>query len=480
MNSILFFDQVMHDAPEPPDRKQVRALLKTELAAFDKKIIVLDDDPTGIQTVHQLSVYTDWSEASLIQGFAEKAGMFFVLTNSRSFTQDQTRCAHQEMARNILGAAKKTGRDFLIISRSDSTLRGHYPIETLVLKEQLESATGRTFDGEILLPFFMEGGRYTINNIHYVREGSRLVPAAQTDYAHDKAFGYASSHLGEWCEEKTEGAYKAKDLVYIALEDLRACRIDWIEQQLAGISGFNKIIVNALDYVDVEVFAIALLRAMKQGKTFMIRSAAALPKVLSGLPDRPLLGRDELITPDQQNGGIVLIGSHVKKTSDQLAVLRESGLPLDYIEFNQHLVLVENGLEQEVDRIVTLAEEKIKAGRTVVVYTRRDRLDLNTDDKDQQLAISVRISDAITGIVGRLSIRPGFILAKGGITASDVGTKALKVKRALVLGQIKPGIPVWLTGEESKFPRMPYIIFPGNVGDSDTLKEIVLLLTGRE
>ena len=479
MNTILSFDQVMHQAPEPPDRSHIKALLKAELSDFNKKIIVLDDDPTGIQTVHQLSVYTDWSEASLIQGFTEDTGMFFVLTNSRSFTQDQTRCAHQEMAHNILGAARKTGQDFLIISRSDSTLRGHYPTETRVLKEQLESATGKTFDGEILLPFFMEGGRYTINNIHYVKEGSQLVPAAQTDYAHDKAFGYTSSHLGEWCEEKTGGAYLAKDLVYISLEDLRACRFDRIERQLAGISGFNKVIVNALDYVDVEVFAIALLRVMKQGKTFMIRSAAALPKVLSGLPDRPLLGHDELITAGQKNGGIILIGSHVKKTSDQLAALRESAIPLEYIEFNQHLVLVENGLKQEVDRIVTLSEEKIKAGRTVVVYTRRDRLDLNTDDKDQQLAISVQISDAITSIVGRLTIRPGFILAKGGITSSDVGTKALTVKRALVLGQIKPGIPVWLTGQESKFPGMPYIIFPGNVGDTDTLKEIVLLLTGR-
>ena len=69
-----------------------------------------------------------------------------------------------------------------------------------------------------------------------------------------------------------------------------------------------------------------------------------------------------------------------------------------------------------------------------------------------------------------------FIIA-GGITSSDVGTKALAVKKANVLGQIKPGIPVWQTGEESKFPMTPYVIFPGNVGEITTLREAVEVLT---
>jgi uncharacterized protein YgbK (DUF1537 family) len=70
-------------------------------------------------------------------------------------------------------------------------------------------------------------------------------------------------------------------------------------------------------------------------------------------------------------------------------------------------------------------------------------------------------------------VRPGFIIAKGGITASDVGTKALRVRRATVMGQIKPGVPVWMTDSGSKFPHMPYVIFPGNVGETATLREAV-------
>ena len=113
-----------------------------------------------------------------------------------------------------------------------------------------------------------------------------------------------------------------------------------------------------------------------------------------------------------------------------------------------------------------------------MVYTRRDRLDLDTDDADRQLEISVKISDAVTSVIARLSVQPRFIIAKGGITSSDVGTKALRVRKAMVMGQIAPGIPVWMTGPESKFPGMPYVIFPGNVGADDTLRRAVEILTG--
>ncbi|MCG8500836.1 MAG: hydroxyacid dehydrogenase, partial [Firmicutes bacterium] len=199
----------------------------------------------------------------------------------------------------------------------------------------------------------------------------------------------------------------------------------------------------------------------------------ALTKVLGGVPDKALLAKEELVTPDSTNGGIVLVGSHVNKTTQQLEELKNCKFPIAFIEFDQHLVVTPEGLQPEVERVVKLAEECIKNGQTVAVFTRRDRFDLPTEDKDEQLKISVKISDAVTSIIGKLSMRPGFIIAKGGITSSDVGIKALKVKKALVMGQIKPGVPVWMTGEESKFPNMPYIIFPGNVGAVTTLREAV-------
>lgn len=128
--------------------------------------------------------------------------------------------------------------------------------------------------------------------------------------------------------------------------------------------------------------------------------------------------------------------------------------------------------------LLSRVEELLPAGKSAAVFTRRDRLDLPMADKDRQLQISTEISDALTGVIGRLSIRPSFIVAKGGITSSDVGVKALRVRKALVKGQIRPGIPVWQTGEESRFPGLPYVIFPGNVGAEDDLRRIAETLIG--
>lgn len=460
------------------DEDKVNNLLNEELKNFNKKIVVLDDDPTGVQTVHDISVYTDWEKDSIRNGFNEKNSMFFILTNSRGFTVDQTANAHKVIAKNISDVAKEVNKDFIVISRSDSTMRGHYPLETNVLKNVIEENCNKKFDGEIIMPFFKEGGRYTIDNVHYVKEGEELIPAGMTEFAKDKSFGYKSSNIGEWCEEKTNGEYKAKDVVYISLEDIRNLNIDKITEQLKSVQNFNKVVVNAIDYVDAKVFAIALIKAINDGKEFMLRSAAAITKVLGGVSDKPLLTKKELVSSDNKNGGIILVGSYVNKTTKQLEELKNCKYPIEFIEFDTSLVLKENGLKGEVERVVNLAQEKIKQGKTVAVYTKRELVVIDTNNKDKQLMISVEISDAVTSIIGKLEERPSFIIAKGGITSSDVGTKALRVKKANVMGQIKPGIPVWMTGEESKFNNMPYIIFPGNVGEVTTLRESVEVLMG--
>ena len=458
------------------NEQQVNETLSNALSRLNRKIVVLDDDPTGVQTIHDISVFTDWTKDTLKEAFSENNSMFFILTNSRGFIKDQTAQVHKEIARNIVNASNITGKDFIIISRSDSTLRGHYPLETSTVKNELENLTEKRFDGEIIFPFFKEGGRFTIDNIHYVKEKDKLIPAGLTEFAKDKTFGYHFSHLGEWCEEKTEGTYKADKMIYISLNDLRSCNYEKIEAQMLTAEGFNKVIVNAVDYVDVKVFTVAYLRALAKNKEFIFRSAAAITKILGGVSDKPMLTKEELLQKDNTNGGIIVVGSHVNKTTLQLEELKNSKFPIEFIKFNQHLVLKEGGLEGEVERVVSIIEKKIKSGDTVAVYTRRDRLDLDTGDKEKQLLISVKISDALTNIISNLNVRPNFIIAKGGITSSDIGIKSLLVRRAVVMGQIKPGIPVWMTEQDSKFPHMPYVIFPGNVGEITTLREAVEML----
>ncbi len=463
---------VTDQGAEETEKKTADRLLADRLTGFTHKIVVLDDDPTGVQTVHDVSVYTDWEEESIRSGFAEENPMFFILTNSRSFSAEETERVHRLIARRVAEAAKACGKEFILISRGDSTLRGHYPLETEVLRQELEAVSGASVDGEILCPFFLEGGRFTMGNVHYVKEKSALVPAGMTEFAKDKSFGYQSSDLTEYVEEKTKGAYKKEDCICITLDELRAHDLASVTEKLTAAKHFAKIIVNAMTYDDLKVFSAAFIDVVKAGKQFLARTAAAFPKVLGGVTDQPLLGRKELIR-ENGNGGIVLVGSHVKKTTMQLECLMKSQAELSYMEFDVNTCFTPGGLAAETARVTAEAEAVIKSGRTAVVYTSRKLLVPDTADKDEILKVSVEISDAVTAVIGSLSVKPAFILAKGGITSSDVGTKALRVKKATVMGQVLKGIPVWMTGEESKFPGMPYIIFPGNVGDETALRQIV-------
>lgn len=454
------------------DEEYIDKLLKNEMQKNEKKIVVLDDDPTGVQTVHDISVYTNWDKSSMLQGFAEENSLFYILTNSRGFTEEQTRKVHHEIAKVIDEVSKETGKEYIFISRSDSTLRGHYPLETEVLKEEYEKHTGKMIDGEIICPFFKEGGRFTIDNVHYVKYGDKLIPANETEFAKDATFGYTAKTMPAYVEEKTKGKYKAEDVCCISLEELRNVDIDKIERKLEAVNGFHKIIVNAVDYVDIKVFCVALYRAMANGKVFMFRTAAAIVKVMGGISDQPLLTREKMITRETNNGGVIIVGSHTDKTSRQIEALRELE-DITFIELDVSLVGDENAFKKEVERCLEKEENCIRKGKTVCCYTTRSLITADTGDKEDELRLSVRISDAVQSLVGKLQVTPQFVIAKGGITSSDIGTKALKVKKANVLGQIKPGIPVWQTGEESKFPMMPYVIFPGNVGEDTTLKETV-------
>ncbi len=503
MNEKTVSASLVTDSYSDSDKQRIGQLLDTEAAESGRKIIVLDDDPTGVQTVHDVHVYTNWEEESIRRGFNEQNALFFILTNSRGFTEEQTIEAHRTIARRVAKVAAECGKDYMIVSRSDSTLRGHFPLETTVLRDTLAASADAPMqiDGEILCPYFREGGRFTIGDVHYVKYGEELVPAADTEFAKDETFGYHSSNLKEYVEEKTKGAYPAAGVTSISLEMLRAVDVDGITQALLGVTDFGKVIVNATCDTDVKVFAIALYRAMKQGRHFLCRCAAALVKAIGNISDQPLLTHETLFgasmaadtdrDPREQAdslkkelqsgtahyvsdvpGGIIVVGSHTKKTTAQLNQLLESGR-IEWIELDSDLVLREGALAQEADYVTRRAERLIEAGKTVCISTKRQLLVVENDTPEQALLRSVAISDALQSCVGNLTVKPSFVVAKGGITSSDVGTKALRVTCARVMGQIEPGVPVWETDADSKFPGIPYVIFPGNVGEVDTLAHAV-------
>ena len=460
----------------PAYGQELEQLWKEERASFDHKIIVLDDDPTGVQTVHNIPVFTDWSENTIRAVFGEERQMVFILTNSRAFSEEQTKQVHQDIAERIARVSKETGKPFLIISRGDSTLRGHYPLETETLRSTLEQNLPEAIDGEILLPFFKEGGRETIGDVHYVKSGDTYVPAGETEFAKDRMFGYKSSDLKDYVEEKTGGAFKAEDVLSVTLDELRSLDLDSITDKLMSLNGFGKMVVNAVDEEDVRAFSIALLRAMKQGKRFIFRTAAAFTKVIGDVPSKPVLTKEELVSEESRgHGGLIIVGSHVKKTTEQLEQLKTLG-NIRFVEFQVKLVADAEQFREEIARIQDTVNTSIAEGTSICVYTSRERLDLGEGRQEEELAQSVKISEAVTTFVRNCDPQPSYVIAKGGITSSDVGTKGLGVKKAEVMGQAAPGVPVWKTGKESVFPEIPYIIFPGNVGDADTLKTVVARL----
>ncbi len=450
------------------DEELLDELLNKEIEENHCKIVVLDDDPTGVQTIHGFYVYTNCDKESICQGFLDGNKAFYLLTNSRGLTVEETTRLHLSIREDVKEVSEQLQTPYIMISRSDSTLRGHFPLETKLLNVG--------YDGEILIPFFLEGGRYTINNIHYVLQNNQLVPAGQSEFALDKTFGYQNSDLTKYIEEKTAGKYPAESVTTISLEELRSLQYDVIIEKLMKVSDFNKVVVNAIDYCDLKVFAICFYRCLKQGKKFIFRAASSIVKVLSGCENQPLLTREQMVQKETTNGGLVVVGSHTAKTTKQLEQLLQldnvAAIPFD----SNKVLLSQDEFEKEVERCVKLEEEIIREGKTAVCFTQRTLLSFENDTKEQALQRSIAISKGVSDLVENLHVEPAFIIAKGGITSSDVGTKGLQVKKALVLGQILPSIPVWKTDEESKFPGIPYIIFPGNTGEEDSLKRAVKIL----
>ncbi len=433
------------------------------------KVVVLDDDPTGCQTVHDVVVLTGWSVQTLTDALRDPTPVVYVLTNTRSMSLAQAQSLNREIACNLQQARATTGRDFVIISRSDSTLRGHYPGEVDALREALDAS----FDGTLIIPFFVEGGRITAGDVHYVTEGDTLVPAAETEYARDAVFGYQHSDLRAWVCEKHSGDMTPEDVAHVTLADIRQGGPDVVARKLMTVSGGQVCVVNAVCYRDLEVFTAGLLRAEAQGKRYLYRTAASFVRVRGGILLQPRLSAAELDHPP--GGGLVIVGSHVQKSTAQMRAARElPGMETQEITVPPLLDPVQR--EAHVQNAIATLNQHLAAGRDVMVYTSRDVITQHTEYSALQIA--QQVSAALVALVAHLPTRPAWMIAKGGITSSDLATGGLEIQRAYVLGQAIPGVPIWRAGEESRWPGLIYVVFPGNVGRPGALADMVRVLRG--
>ncbi|KAL9237723.1 hypothetical protein vseg_012239 [Gypsophila vaccaria] len=435
-----------------------------------KPLVVLDDDPTGTQTVHDVEVLTEWSIESLSEQFRKKPKCFFILTNSRALSPDKASALMVDICSNLKTAAKcSDNTEFTVVLRGDSTLRGHFPEEA----DAVVSVLGN-IDALIICPFFLQGGRFTIGDIHYVADSDGLVPAGDTEFAKDSAFGYKSSNLREWVEEKTKGRIVASNVASVSIELLRKGGPDAVCEYLCSLVKGATCIVNAASERDMAVFASGMMLAEVKGKSFLCRTAASFVSARVGIRSRPPISLKDLGVQRERAGGLIVVGSYVPKTTKQVDELKtQMGNALKWIEISVEEVALKSPAEreQEISQAADLADVFLRSPMDTVIMTSRQLIVGKTPT--ESLEINFKVSTALVEIVRRITTRPRYILAKGGITSSDIATKALEAKRAKVVGQALAGVPLWELGGESRHPGVPYIVFPGNVGDHKALAEVV-------
>jgi uncharacterized protein YgbK (DUF1537 family) len=432
--------------------------------AAARPAVILDDDPTGTQTLRDVFVLTSWDADSVARHLHDPA--VFLSTNSRSLDEAAAVAITHDAAVTAVGAARISGRPISIISRSDSTLRGHFPAETAAVADAMEVPDARV----LLAPYFGEGGRLTIDGVHYLLAGATRRPVGETEFARDASFGYRSSNLAEWVAEKYGSAGKPPPFTSnLTLRMIRDGGPEAVAAALLALPARAVGIADAEVDRDIEIVALGVLIAEEEGLPIVARTAASYVRGRAGREPAPILTAEELAT---DGPGLIVVGSHVATTTRQLEHLAAS---MDQSRLVTHELAVEPILAGDVgavDAAIKVLEDALRDGRSGLVSTERGGRDVGLEG-------ARAISSALVAIIRGIETRPAWVIAKGGITSSDVAGRGLEIREARVAGQLLPGVPVWIGTEGSRWPGVPLVVFPGNVGSASALADALGLLSAR-
>ena len=438
--------------------------IRSHISERGEKIVVVDDDPMGVQASFGVTVLMDWSLHTLVDDFRSNTRPTFVVTNSRGMSAMDAERLVDEIVCNLTNAARMVDRPVVIIGRADSTLRGHYFEEARAL------AAGVNLENAplVLAPFFFEGGRVTIDDIHYVIEDNQLIPAGQTEFAKDTTFGYSNSRLQDWVGEKTLDAIQPNAVRSISLETIRRGGPSAVTETLCSLRPNSVCITNAVTMRDIQVVALGSIHAERRGHHTIWKTAASFINARAGLGSSDLIRPTTLDLP-QDRGALIVVGSHTPKTNRQLNHLLEV-CNVFQVEIDVDKLL--SG-DQELNNVVQSVNRNLRDGIDTVIYT--SRRVVTSDSKKNNLLLSAQISQKLSLILQKIC-QPKYVIAKGGITSYDIASKSLGVQRALALGQILPGIPIWQLGTEGSSPGITFIPFPGNQGTDTSLSDLLTIL----
>ena len=432
--------------------------------ARDRTLIVLDDDPTGTQTVRGVRVLIEPSVDDLAAALDAHPSVLFVLTNSRSLPREPAVALASRLGKRIRAAARRTGRPVSLVSRSDSTLRGHFPAEV----DALAASVGIADAPVLLMPYLGEGGRLTIDDVHYLVRNDAAVPVADTEFARDPAFGYGESNLREWVAARL-GPGDQRPITSLSLQAIRAGGPGVVAGTIRAAPERTVIVANAADDRDAEVIAAGVLDVEPE-RAILARTAAGYVRARAGqLRPAPL---EAAALRHGPGPWLVVVGSHVPATTRQLdALLKDPPVPVARIDVPVPELAAARGDRGFVRATAARAADALDRGLVPIVVTSREVVRPSADDPTG-LGLARRVARALAAIVRDLEPRPAWIIAKGGITSSDIAAFGLGARGATVVGPLLPGVPVWRV-RRARRRSVLLVVFPGNVGDDRALRDAV-------
>ncbi|WCB94970.1 hypothetical protein DSM104299_03710 [Baekduia alba] len=451
--------------------------LAARLREQGTRIAVIDDDPTGTQTVRDIPVITSWDAAEIAWALGAADPLFAILTNTRALSERRAAQINRVIGARLAAAARALDVPVRVISRGDSTLRGHFPAEPQALADGL-NREGAPVDLVVVCPAYPAAGRVTVNGLHLLRDGGgALTPIAETEFAADPAFAFRSSRLADWVLER---AGAEATVGAIGLDELRATDPGIVARRLRALaSSVRYVVVDAARDEDLAVLAAAVQEVEDDGLRVLCRTGPAFVSARAGRAAAPPLTAGEVGAVD--GPGLVVAGSFTALTTRQLDAARAARPALATVELDVAALLADAGghrAEILIDRTAVRLAAALDAGDAVLATTRRP---LHAHAGEASLASTERVADAVVAVVRAVAERVdlAWLVAKGGITSHDVAVRGLGVRRARVLGQLFAGqVSVWDPGPDSLRPGLRYVVFPGNVGDDLALARTIDRLKG--
>jgi len=450
--------------------------------AFDRRLVVFDDDPTGSQTVWGCPLLLRWDTASLRQALEHPSPLLFLITNSRALGPDEARSrleAISSVLAEVLAERQREGRPLRVqlISRGDSTLRGHCPLELDVLQKRFGP-----FAATFVVPAFLQGGRTTEGGVHRLHGQ----PVHETAFARDGLFGYRSSHLPSWLEERSGGRLRADSVPVLGLELLEAASAEpdgagaaALDAWLTALPPGCVVAVDANRGEQLRAFVAALGRLPE--RRWLFQSAASLIEALADLGPQPLTPTGLAALRRRGAGGeplpgLVLVGSHVPLADQQLDRLLEQP-SCDGVELPVDRLLgaaAAAGIEAVADDLAAALARSLDRGRTPVLYSSRgERL---AGQGEARRTLGQTLAGLMARLAGRLAPRLGYVISKGGITSHTLLADGLDLAWVALQGQLSPGLSLVLVPDDPRLRAagiagLPVLTVPGNLGDGSTLTD---------